>query len=126
MVAKVVPVIGGIGSGGGEIMQTRLKIALAAVGFALAALPAFAGMPTDGSKNFSPPTDAPSYFANETLPESARVDRAESFDEEDAPEVGAAVSGGTDDRHTLPHRSARHSPGKSKGYGVSAHTHYAK
>ena len=124
MVAKVAPVIGGIGSGG-EIMQTRLKIALAAVGFALAALPAFAvEMPTDGSKNFSPPTDAPSYFANETLPESARVDRAESFDEEDAPEVGAAVSGGTDDRHTLPHRSARHSPGKSKGHGVSAH--YAK
>ena len=104
MVAKVVPVIGGIGSGG-EIMQTRLKIALAAVGFALAALPAFAvEMPTDGSKNFSPPTDAPSYFANETLPESARVDRAESFDEEDAPEVAEAVSGGTDDRHTLPHR----------------------
>ena len=54
-------------------MQTRLKIALGAVGFALAAIPAFAvEMPTEGSKNFSPPTDAPSYFANETVPESAR------------------------------------------------------
>ena len=88
MVAKVVPVSGAIGSGG-RIMQTRLKIALAAVGFVLAGVPAFAvEMPTDGSKNFSSPTDAPSYFTNETVPESARVDRAESFDEEDAPEAG--------------------------------------
>jgi len=66
-------------------MQTRLKIALAAAGFALATIPAFAAeMPTDGSKNFSPPSDAPSYFANETVPESARVDRAAAFDKEDA------------------------------------------
>jgi hypothetical protein len=108
-------------------MQTRLKIALAAVGFALAGVPAFAvEMPTDGSKNFSSPTDAPSYFTNETVLESARVDRAESFDEEDAPEAGPAVSVGTDDRHTSTHRSARHSPGKSKGHGASAHAHYAK
>ena len=116
-------------------MQTRLKIALAAVGFALAASPTFAvEMPTDGSKNFSPPTDAPSYFTNETVPETARVDRAASIDEEDAgigattPDVGPAVSVGTDttqyDRHASTHRSARHSPGKSKGHGASAH--YAK
>jgi len=113
-------------------MQTRLKIALAAVGVAVAAIPAFAvEMPTDGSKNFSPPTAAPSYFTNETLPESARVDRAASFDEEDAgggattPDVGPAVSVGTDttqyDRHASTHRSARH---KSKGHSASAH--YAK
>jgi len=116
-------------------MQTRLKIALDAVGFALAVIPAFAvEMPTDGSKNFSPPTDAPSYFTNETVPESARVDRAESFDNEDVgigattPDVGPAVSVGTEttqyDRHAATHRSARHSPGKSKGHGASAH--YAK
>ena len=106
-------------------MQTMLKIALAAVGFALAAIPAFAvEMPTDGSKNFTSPTDAPSYFTSETLPESARVDRAASFDEDDAPEAGPAVSVGTAERHTSPHRSARHSPGKSKGHGASAH--YAK
>ena len=111
-------------------MQTRLKIALGAVGFALAAIPVFAvEMPTDGSKNFSPPTDAPSYSINETLPESARVDRAASFDEEDVgattPDVGSAVSVGTDttpyDRHASTHRSARH---KSKGHSASAH--YAK
>ena len=113
-------------------MQTRLKIALAAVGVAVAAIPAFAvEMPTDGSKNFSPPTAAPSYFTNETLPESARVDRAASFDEEDAgggattPDVGPAVSVGTDttqyDRHASTHRSARH---ESKGHSASAH--YAK
>ena len=78
MVATVVPVTQGLGVGG-EIMQTRLKIALAAGGFALATIPAFAvEMPTDGSKNFSPPTDAPSYFTNETVPESARVDRADA------------------------------------------------
>jgi len=115
-------------------MQTRLKIALAAAGFALATIPAFAAeMPTDGSKNFSPPSDAPSYFANETVPESARVDRAAAFDKEDTgispmtPDVGPAVSAGTDtgrhDRHASAHRSARHSPGKSKGHGAS--THYA-
>ena len=117
-------------------MQTRLKIVLAAAGFALATIPAFAAeMSTDGSKNFSPPSDAPSYFANETVPESARVDRAAAFDKEDAgigpatPDVGPAVSVGTDtgrhDRHASAHRSARHSPGsKSKGHGIS--THYAK
>ena len=116
-------------------MQTRLKIALAAAGFALATIPAFAvEMPTDGSKNFSPPTDAPSYFTNETAPESARVDRAAAFDREDAgiapttPDVGPAVSVETEtgqhDRHASAHRSTRHSPGRSRGHGTS--THYAK
>ena len=112
-------------------MQTRLKTALAAAGFALATIPAFAvEMPTDGSKNFSTPSDAPSYFTNEAIPESARVDRAESFDEEDAPEAGPAVSVGPDERHTLTHRSARRSPGKSKGHIAHvahvASTHHAK
>jgi hypothetical protein len=116
-------------------MQTRLKIALVAAGFALAAIPAFAAeMPTDGSKNFSAPTDAPSYFTNETVPESARVDRAASFDKDDAgigaatPDVGPAVSVETDtaqsNRHASAHRSTRHSSGRSRGHGTS--THYAK
>src|SRR6516162_8375455 len=91
-------------------MQTRLKIALAAVGFALAASPTFAvEMPTDGSKNFSPPTDAPSYFTNETVPESARVDRADAGIGVTTSHVGPAVSVGTDttqyDRHTSTHQS---------------------
>ena len=112
----VVPVSGASGVGG-EIMQTRLKIALAAAGVALAAIPAFAvEMPTDGSKNFSPSAAVPSYFTNETLPEPARVDRAASFDEED---VGATTPDvEPDDRHASTHRSARH---KSKGHSASAH-----
>jgi hypothetical protein len=120
---------------GGEIMQTRVKIALAATGFALATVPAFAvEMPSDGSKNFSTPNDAPSYFTNETIPESARVDHAATFDKEDtgvssaAPEDGPAVSveteTGQDGRHASAHRSTKHSLGRSRGHG--APTRYAK
>ena len=106
-------------------MQTRLKIALAAAGFVLATIPAFAvEMPTAGSKNFSAPGDAPSYFTNEAVPESARVDRAVTFDEEDArigsttPDVRPAVSPGMDTgRHDhAAYRSTRHSRGKSRGH----------
>ena len=110
----------------GKIMHTRLKTALAAAGFALATTPAFAvEMPTEGSKNFSTPSDTPSYFTNEATPESARVARAATFDEEDArigsatPDVGPAVSPGMDTGrhyHAAAHRSTRHSRGKSRGY----------
>jgi hypothetical protein len=111
-------------------MQIRLKIALAAAGFALGTISAFAGeMPIDGSKNFSTPNDAPSYFANETVPESARVDHATSFTNEDvaaAPEDGPAVSGGTEagrhERHASAHSSAKHSLGRSRGYAHSTRT----
>jgi hypothetical protein len=116
-------------------MQTKLQIALAAASFALATIPAFAAeMPPDGSKNFSTPNDAPSYFTNETIPESARVDHAAAFDKEDAgissaaPEDGPAVSVGTETgqhgRHASAHRSTKHSLGRSRGHG--APTHYAK
>jgi len=113
-------------------MQTRLKIALAAAGFALAAIPAFAAeMPTDGSKNFSTPTAAPSYFTNEAVPESARVDRSADFSSEDvaaAPEDGPAVSAAAEPerhgRHASGHSSGKHSASRSKGHGAS--THYAK
>ena len=116
-------------------MQIRLKIALAATGFALAAVPAFAvEMPPDGSKNFSTPNDAPSYFTNEAVPESARVDHAATFDKEDAgissaaAEEGPAVSVGTESghhgRHASAHRSAKHSLGRPRDPG--APTRYAK
>jgi hypothetical protein len=113
-------------------MQIKLKIALAAASFALATIPAFAvEMPTDGSKNFSSPNDAPSYFANETVPESARVDHATPFTSEEVaavPEDGPAVSGATEtwrhDRHASAHRSTKHSLGRSGGHGSS--TRYAK
>jgi hypothetical protein len=113
-------------------MQIRLKIALAATGFALATIPASAAeMPPDGSKNFSTPNDAPSYFTNETVPESARVDRAASFGSEDvaaAPEDGPAVSVGAETGHHVryasSHRSTKHSLGGSRGHGGS--TRYVK
>ena len=111
-------------------MQIKLKIALAAASFALATIPVFAGeMPTDGTKNFSTPTDAPSYFANETVPESARVDHATPFTSEDVaavPEDGPAVSGATETvrhaRHASAHGSAKHSLGRSRGYARSTRT----
>jgi hypothetical protein len=111
----------------GGIMQIKLKIALAAASFALATIPAFAvEMPTDGSKNFSSPNDAPSYFTNETVPESARVANPASFTSEDVaavPEDGPAVSGATEtgrhDRHASAHSSTKHSLGRSRGHGSS-------
>jgi hypothetical protein len=112
-------------------MQTRLKIALAATGFALGTVPAFAvEMPTDGSKNFSTPNDAPAYFANEAIPESGRVDRAATFTNEDVaatPDAGPADSVAAEpepqSRHASAHRSTRHASSKSKGHGG---TRYAK
>jgi hypothetical protein len=111
-------------------MQIKLTNALVAAGFALASLPALAGeMPADGTKNFSTPNDAPSYFANETVPEAARVDHATPFTAEDvaaAPEDGPAVSTGTETgrhaRHASAHSSARHSLGRSRGYAPSTRT----
>jgi len=113
-------------------MQIRLKIALAAACFALGTIPAFAGeMPTDGSKNFSTPNDAPSYFTNETVPESARVDHATPFTSEDVaavPEDGPAVSGATETgrhgRHASAYSSTKHSLGRSRGHSPS--TRYGK
>ena len=114
-------------------MQIKLTIALVAAGFALASFPALgAEMPADGTKNFSTPSEAPSYFAHETVPESARVDRAATFDREDLAEgpaisdVEPAVSVGTGPhgKHASAHKSTRHSAGRSRGHG--APSHYAK
>jgi hypothetical protein len=117
---------------GGEIMQIKLKIALAAAGFALATIPAFAvEMPTDGSKNFSTPADAPAYFANEAVPEAARVANPATFTSEDvaaAPDVGQASAVATEPeqhgKHASTHKSGRHVSGKSRGHSGS--TSYAK
>ena len=113
-------------------MQTGLRIALAAAGFALAAIPAIAvEMPTDGSKNFSTPNDAPAYFANEAVPESARVANPATFTSEDvaaAPDVEPAYPSGTETgrhgKHASAHKSTKHTFGGSKGHGAS--THYPK
>ena len=108
-------------------MQIELTNVLVAAGFALASFPALAGeMPADGTKNFSTPNEAPSYFANETVPEADRVDHTTPFTAEDvaaAPEDEPAVSGGTESgrhaRHASAHSSARHSLGRSRGYAPS-------
>jgi hypothetical protein len=113
---------------GGEIMQMKLKIALAAAGFALATIPAFAvEMPTDGSKNFSTPADAPSYFTNEAIPESARVANPATFTSEDvaaAPDVGQASAVATEPerqgKHAFAHKSSRYASGRSKGHAGSS------
>src|SRR6202047_2278596 len=104
-------------------MQNKLKLALAAAPFALAACPVFAAdMPADGTKNFTAPGDAPSYFTNETAPASARVANQATFTEDEvpAPEVGqpATDRGG---KHASARRSTKHASGKSKGSGGSAH-----
>jgi hypothetical protein len=104
-------------------MQNKLTIALVAATFALASSLAFAAdMPVDGTKNFTAPGDAPSYFANETAPESARVANQATFTEDEvpAPEVGqpATDRGG---KHASARRSTKHASGKSKGSGGSAH-----
>ena len=113
-------------------MQIKFKIALAVAGFALATVPAFAvEMPTDGSKNFSAPGDAPSYFANEAIPEAGRVDHPANFTREDvaaSPDVGQAAEVATEPepqgKYPSARKSSRHAAGKSKGHSGS--TRYAK
>jgi hypothetical protein len=104
-------------------MQNKLTIALVAAAVALASSLAFAAdMPVDGTKNFTAPGDAPSYFANETAPASARVANQATFTEDEvpAPEVGppATDRGG---KRASTRKSTKHASGKSKGSGGSAH-----
>ena len=105
-------------------MQMKLTIAVAAAAFALASFPALAvEMPDYGSKNFTTPGVAPSYFTNENGAASARgpdTASAPAADETDdaTPSDVPLVNPGTG-------RHGKHaSVGKSKGHGGS--THYAK
>jgi hypothetical protein len=108
-------------------MQIKLKIALVAAGVALASYPAFAfDMPPDGTKNFSAPSDVPSYFSNETVPESGRVNHQETFDSNEVLESSSApdVSQGETrryGRHATASGSARHAHGRYNGHGGSTH-----
>jgi hypothetical protein len=113
-------------------MQIRLKIALVAAGFALASFPVFAfDLPPDGTKNFSAPSEVPSYFSNETVPESDRVNHQATFDSQEvqespsAPEVSqAGAETGWHGRHATAYGSARHAHGRYYGHGGS--THFAR
>jgi hypothetical protein len=106
-------------------MQIKVKFALVAMGFALARIPAFAlDMPPDGTKNFSAPSDAPSYFSNETVPESGRVNHQATFDSQEVPESPSApdVSGASGyGRHATAYRSGRHAHGRYYGHGGPTH-----
>ena len=108
-------------------MQMKLKTALVAAGFALASYPAFAfDLPSDGTKNFSPPSDAPAYFSNETTPESDRVNHQATFDSEEVPEAASAPDvsareAGRYGRHASGYGSARHAHGRFYGHGGSTH-----
>src|ERR1700757_3875118 len=108
-------------------MQNKLTIALAAAAFALAVCPVFAAdMPVDGTKNFTAPGDAPSYFANETVPASARVANQATFTEVDDATASEVEPVGTNrgDKRASAHKSTKYAAGKSKGHGGS--THYTK
>ncbi len=110
-------------------MQIKLTIVFVIAAFALASFPAVAAdMPADGTKNFSAPSDTPSYFTNEAVPESARVDHPVPFTSEDvaaAPEVGPAYPSesepGRHGKHAYAHKYSKHASGRSKGHGDSAH-----
>lgn len=70
--------------GRGKTMQITLRIALAAAAFALGSVQALAfDMPPDGTKNFNAPSYAPSYFTDETVPESARVNHEATFESQE-------------------------------------------
>ena len=108
-------------------MQFKLKIALVAAGFALASFPAFAfDLPPDGTKNFSAPSEAPSYFSNETIPESDRVNHQATFDSQEvqespsAPEVSQGATE-TEWRGRHAYRFAKHAHGRYYGHGGSPH-----
>ncbi len=107
-------------------MQMKLTIAVAAAAFALASFPALAvEMPDYGSKNFTTPGVAPSYFTNENGAASARgPDTASAPAADETDDVTAAdvplVNPGTG-RHG---KSGKHASAKSNGHGGS--THYAK
>ena len=111
-------------------MQFKLKIALVAAGFALASFPAFAfDLPPDGTKNFSAPSEAPSYFSNETIPESDRVNHQATFDSQEvqespsAPEVSQGATE-TEWRGRHVYRFAKHAHGRY--YGHAGSTHFAR
>jgi hypothetical protein len=114
---------------GGEIMQIKLTIALAAAAFALATCPIYAAdMPAYGTKNFSAPGDAPSYFTNESGGASIRGPAtAEVPDEQDdvtAADVPVVKAGaGRHGKHASAGKSGKRSATKSKGSGTSL---YAK
>src|SRR5438552_116399 len=107
---------------GGHSMLNKGTIAFLAAALVLAGFPASAfDLPDYGSKNFSPASDTPTYFANETAPVSARIadttDNDWSEVEAAAPVASAAAAAwprASSGRHgRYEHRSAF---GKPRGF----------
>ena len=113
-------------------MRIKLTIAAAAAAFVLANVPAFAvEMPAYGSKNFTTPGVAPSYFTNESGavsgrgPDTAAIPAADETDDATAADVPLVNPGtGRHGKYASAGKSGKHASGKSKGHGGS--THYAK
>jgi len=111
-------------------MRIKLTIAAAAAAFALASVPVLAGeMPAYGTKNFTAPGVAPSYFTNESGaasirgPETAAIpDEPDDAAAADVPLVNPGT--GRHGKHASGGKSGRHASGKSGDNGGS--THYAK
>jgi hypothetical protein len=103
-------------------------IACLAGALALAGFPAFAGdLPDYGSKNFTPTEDTPTYFANESVPVSARIADASprdwSAEDAVAPVPSVAVfrpsahpKVGRHGRYGSAKSSPKHGIGKSTGH----------
>ncbi len=117
-------------------MPNKLTIAFVAAALAVASFPAFAvDIPDAGSKNFSPPGDAPSYFTNENVPVSGRVaDTTAVFETavDEAPasmpaEVGSVPAArsrpGQHSKFVPSHNFTKHTLWRSTGKGRS--TRYA-
>jgi hypothetical protein len=108
-------------------MRIKLTIAAAAAAFALASVPVLAGeMPAYGTKNFTAPGVAPSYFTNESGAASVRGPETAAIPDEtdDAAAVDVPLVNPGTGRHGKHASGGKHISGKSKDYGGS--THYAK
>src|SRR5919198_3108473 len=110
--------------------MNRLIIALLAGALAFAGLPASAlELPDYGSKNFSPPSDTTSHFANESEPVSARTADTTENDwsavDAIAPQRSAAAAssrthGGRYGRHASTQRHGKYGLGKPRNTGRAA------
>jgi hypothetical protein len=111
-------------------MMKRLIIACLASAIAFAGFPAFAlDLPDYGSKNFSPPSDTPSHFANESEPVAARTADATETDwsavDAIAPQRSATAAslrshGGRHGRHASAQRHGKYGLGKPRSTGQAA------
>jgi hypothetical protein len=113
-------------------MPNTLTIAFLAGALAFAGFPATAlDLPDYGSKNFSPSSDTPTYFANETAPVSARTadttakDWSAVDDGVRSATIASAPSrthAGKHGRHASAQRSGKYGLGKSRSANHGAHS----